>query len=150
MAAKPPQRDLIRIIINNFINSLRPRQFKGNLVGEDYFGNKYYEIPPNLSIGKRNASRYFVPTDKEAFDQELTAEWEAWLRGRREEPPSKEELVKNLSIMEMKRHNAAEIDATFAEKDNEGKQLPKQKETIGTFPKYDEYEIVAGKDPEKK
>lgn len=52
-------------------------------MGEDYFGNKYYEIPANPSIGKRKASRWFEPADKEAFDQERTAEWDAWLRGRR-------------------------------------------------------------------
>lgn len=81
--SKPPTRRIVRIIIENFINSLRPRQFKGNLIGEDYFGNKYYEIPPNPSIGKRKASRWFEPKDKDSFDQEITAEWEAWLRGRR-------------------------------------------------------------------
>ncbi|XP_039952550.1 NADH dehydrogenase [ubiquinone] 1 alpha subcomplex assembly factor 2 [Bactrocera neohumeralis] len=150
MAPKTPSRDLIKIIINNFVNSLRPRQIKGNFIGEDYFGNKYYEIPANPSIGKRKPSRYFVPTDKEAFDQELTAEWEAWLRGRRNEPPTREELVRNLSIMEMKQRNAAELEATYGAKDDTGQLLPKEKETIGTFPKYNEYEIIPGKDPEKK
>ncbi|CAD6998464.1 NADH dehydrogenase [ubiquinone] 1 alpha subcomplex assembly factor 2 [Ceratitis capitata] len=150
MVPKPPQRDLIKIIFNNFINSLRPRQFKGNYIGEDYFGNKYYEIPANPSIGKRKASRYFVPNRKEAFDQELTAEWEAWLRGRRDEPPTREELVRNLSIMEMKQRNAAELEGSYGEKDDKGQVLPKKRETIGTFPKYNEYEIIPGKDPEKK
>lgn len=55
----------------------------GTYVGEDYFGNKYYEIPPNPSIGKRKASRWFTPVDKEDFEQERTAEWDAWLRFRR-------------------------------------------------------------------
>lgn len=52
-------------------------------MGEDYFGNKYYEIPANPSIGKRKPSRWFEPSQKDAFDQERTAEWDAWLRGRR-------------------------------------------------------------------
>jgi len=39
------ERGIIRMIINNFINSLRPRQMKGNLMGKDNFGNQFYEIP---------------------------------------------------------------------------------------------------------
>ncbi|XP_075153009.1 NADH dehydrogenase [ubiquinone] 1 alpha subcomplex assembly factor 2 [Haematobia irritans] len=147
--AKPPTRDIFKIIFQNFFKSFRPRQIRGNYVGEDYFGNKYYEIPPNPSIGKRKASRWFEPADKEAFDQELTAEWEAWLRGRREDPPTKEELVRNLQIMDMKKRNAAELDEKYGKKDAAGKLIPQQ-ETIGTFPKYKEYEIIPSKDPEKK
>lgn len=56
----------------------------GNLMGEDYFGNKYFEIPANPNIGKRRPERWFEPSgDRDAFDRELTAEWEAWLRHRR-------------------------------------------------------------------
>ena len=54
-------------------------------MGEDYYGNKYFEIAANPSIGKRKPERWFEPSgeDKEIFDQERTAEWESWLRGRR-------------------------------------------------------------------
>lgn len=81
--AKPPPRSILQMIFGNFLKSFKPRQIRGTYVGEDYFGNKYYEIPPDPSIGKRKASRWFEPTDKEAFDQEITAEWNAWLRGIR-------------------------------------------------------------------
>ncbi|XP_073822334.1 NADH dehydrogenase [ubiquinone] 1 alpha subcomplex assembly factor 2 [Musca autumnalis] len=147
--AKPPTRDIIKIIFQNFFKSFRPRQIRGNYVGEDYFGNKYYEIPADPSVGKRKPSRWFEPVDKEAFDNELTAEWEAWLRGRREEPPTREELVRNLQIMDMKKKNAAELDEKYGQKDAKGK-LIRPKETVGTFPKYNDYEIIPGKDPEKK
>lgn len=81
--AKPP-RSILKGIFTNFLNSLRPRQIRGNLMGEDYHGNKYFEIAANPSIGKRKAERWFEPSgDKDAFDREITAEWEAWLRGRR-------------------------------------------------------------------
>lgn len=77
-------RSVLRLAWNSFINSIRPRQIRGNFIGEDYFGNKYYEIKANPGIGKRRTERWFEPSgDKEAFDRELTAEWEAWLRGRR-------------------------------------------------------------------
>ncbi|EDW36810.1 GL25860 [Drosophila persimilis] len=149
--AQKPTRDIFGIIFKNFWNSLRPRQFRGNYIGEDYFGNKYFEIPANPAIGKRKSSRWFEPADKDAFDQELTAEWEAWLRGRREEPPTREELVKNLQIMDMKKRNAAELDATYAKAKDE-KAMPKQVEgqTIGTFPKYKDYEFIPGRDPPEK
>lgn len=77
-------RSVLGMIWNNFRNSIRPRQIRGNLVGEDYFGNKYFEIPANPSIGKRKPERWFEPIgDPDAFDRELTGEWESWLRGRR-------------------------------------------------------------------
>lgn len=81
--SKPP-RSIFKYIMTNFFNSFRPRQIRGNLMGEDYFGNKYYEIPASARLGKRKPERWFEPAgDKEAFDRELTAEWESWLRGRR-------------------------------------------------------------------
>uniref|UniRef100_A0A1A9ZDD4 NADH dehydrogenase [ubiquinone] 1 alpha subcomplex assembly factor 2 n=1 Tax=Glossina pallidipes TaxID=7398 RepID=A0A1A9ZDD4_GLOPL len=143
--ADKPKRDLIKIIFQNFFKSLRPKQFRGNYIGEDYFGNKYYEIPANPSIGKRKPSRWFEPADKEAFDQELTAEWEAWLRGRRDAPPTKEELIQNLQIMEMKKRNAEKLEAKYKKHTS-----TPSTNTIGTYPKYDEFEIIPNKDPEKK
>lgn len=76
--------NIFKYVLTHFLNSLRPRQIRGNLMGEDYFGNKYYEIPRNPALGKRKTERWFEPAgDKDAFDRELTAEWESWLRGRR-------------------------------------------------------------------
>lgn len=78
-------RPIIRILIQNFFNSFRPRQIKGDLKGEDYFGNKFYEIKADPSKGKRKTSRWFEPPGKPELDHghEITAEWESWLRGRR-------------------------------------------------------------------
>ena len=49
MAAKPPYRPgpFLRVFIN-FFDSLAPRRMfppKGNFIGGDPYGNKYYEIP---------------------------------------------------------------------------------------------------------
>lgn len=136
--AQPPTRNILSIIFRNFINSLKPRQISGNLVGTDYFGNKYYEIPPDPSIGKRRANRWFEPVGKEDFDQEMPAEWEAWLRGRRNEPPSEEEVMRNVAIMEMKKKNAIEVEKKA------GKMTPMDK-GIETFPHRPEYERMPGK-----
>lgn len=142
--AKPPTRSLMKILFSNFINSFKPRQLKGNPVGEDYFGNKYFEIPADSSLGQRRPQRWFEPTEKEAYGQEITAEWEAWLRGRRKEPPTEQELMRNLAIMKMKERNAAELDAKF-EKKKDVTELDKKTTGMGSFPRYDEYEIMPGK-----
>ncbi|KAH0812182.1 hypothetical protein GEV33_010619 [Tenebrio molitor] len=126
------------MIITNFINSLRPRQIRGDLRGSDYFGNKYYEIPADPSIGKRKPSRWFEPPVKDDFQQEMPAEWEAWLRGRRTQPPSEEEVMKNLALMQMKKKNAIAVDAKG------GKMTPMEK-GMETFPKRPEYELAPGK-----
>jgi NADH:ubiquinone oxidoreductase subunit len=83
--ANEGSRRIWMIAFRNFINSFRPRQIQGNYMGEDYLGNKYYEIPANPSKGKRKTSRWFEPAEKTDIDHghELTAEWESWLRGRR-------------------------------------------------------------------
>lgn len=78
-------KTIFSVVFQNFMKSMRPRQQTGNLMGEDYFGNKYYEIPAKPQIGKRRAERWFEPSSNadENFDNELTAEWESWLRHRR-------------------------------------------------------------------
>lgn len=148
-------KNIFKYVFTNFINSLRPRQIRGNLIGEDYFGNKYYEIPRDPALGKRKAERWFEPAgDKDAFDRELTAEWQSWLEGRRYvthawipietwgknqfdislnfsvEPPTNEELKKNLAIMQMKKINAAKLD------EQHGKPEHKKVTGLGTFPEH--------------
>lgn len=78
-------RSVLLFVWRNFINSLKPRQRTGNYVGDDYLGNKYFEIPAQPQIGKRRPERWFVPSGKlsDGYNQEVTAEWEAWLRHRR-------------------------------------------------------------------
>ncbi|XP_031640958.1 NADH dehydrogenase [ubiquinone] 1 alpha subcomplex assembly factor 2 [Contarinia nasturtii] len=142
-------RTMFTALFQNFWKSLKPRQQIGSLMGEDYFGNKYYEIPARPEIGKRRPERWFVPADKsdESFDNELTAEWESWLRLRRVDPPTDEELKHNLAIMQMKKINAAELDNKYLG----GEEKPPQITTgLSDFPRYDEYETVVGKKPPKK
>lgn len=65
----------------------------------------------------------------------------------RAEAPTVDELKHNLAIMQMKKINAAELDAKFSD----GQEKPAQITTgLGDFPTYDEYETVAGKGPSKK
>ncbi|GJQ68865.1 hypothetical protein Trydic_g6064 [Trypoxylus dichotomus] len=130
------------MIFRNFINSLKPRQISGDLKGTDYFGNKYFEIPANPSVGKRLASRWFVPPEKDNFQQELPAEWESWLRHRRKEPPTEEEVMKNYALMQIKKQRAIEVDKKG------GLPAPLVK-GMETFPKRPEFELTPGKPKEE-
>lgn len=144
--------NVFAMIWKNFVKSIRPRQQTGNFMGEDYFGNRYFEIPVQEHSLKRRPERWFVPPGNNAdknFDVELTAEWQSWLRHRRAQPPTDEELKQNLAVMQMKKINAAELDAKYSE----GKEPdPSLNVTTGLsdFPTYDEYETVVGKRPTKK
>lgn len=140
--SNPPARSLFKQIFINFINSLKPRRFTGDLQGTDYLGNKYYEIPADSSLNRRR-SRYFEPPKEKDFDHEMPSEWESWLRGRRRDPPSEEEVMRNYAIMQIKKKNAREIDG-------KGGQKTPMTKGIETFPQRPEYEMVPGKKKEEE
>ena len=59
---------------------------------------------PSLRIGKRVATRYYLAPDtyqkdiigrdiRAGFDAEMPAEWESWLRHRRDDPPTDEQVI---------------------------------------------------------
>ena len=131
-------RSIYRMIWNNFINSLKPRQFRGNLIGSDYLGNKYYEIPQSDS--NRRTARWFVPKDgdEDKFDHALPAEWEAWLRQRRKIPPTEEEVMKNFELMKIKKSRGDTIEQKFKEH-----SIPPGQ--THSFPKLEGYEHYPGK-----
>lgn len=58
------------------------------------------------------------------------------------DPPTPEELNKNLAIMEMKKINAAKLDEHYS---GDKIKKPQQITGAGNFPKYDEYEKAAGR-----
>lgn len=136
--SQPPARSLWGAVLRHFLNSLKPRQIRGNLKGADYLGNKYYEIPVNSSSTRTRPSRWFEPPQGDDFEHEKPAEWESWLRGRRKEPPTEQEIAQNLAIMQMKKKNAIAVEAKA------GKSTP-MKKGVETFPVRPEYERVPGK-----
>ncbi|XP_068626776.1 NADH dehydrogenase [ubiquinone] 1 alpha subcomplex assembly factor 2 isoform X2 [Battus philenor] len=130
-------RHVWRIVLQNFINSFRPRQIKGNHIGKDYIGNIYFEIPADPSRGKRRPSRWYDPPKGHDFENPIPPEWESWLRYRRQEPPTEEEIANNLAIAELKKENA---DGLEAKRLAEGGSLPTTPERgPQSFPKYPEY-----------
>lgn len=126
------ERGIFQQIFKHFIASLRINQHK--LIGEDYYGTKYYEIQKSSS--SRNP-RYFVPLNKDNYEQELPVEWEAWLRYRRKVPPSKEEIEKNYKLKMIKKQNSAQIEAKFSNNKSQESTLCNKEYT--SFPVYNEY-----------
>lgn len=64
------------------------------------------------------------------------------------EPPTREELIQNLTIIEMKKSNAAKIDKKFAKViDASATKAPESDKLVTgmAFPSYKDYERVPGK-----
>lgn len=148
--AKKAERGIFVMIVKNFVKSFMPRTFSGELKGTDHFGNKYFEISAGGNRSKR--SRYFEPIGKEdGFDAELPAEWESWLRGRRGQPPTDEEVMANYQLMLDKKKKALEIEQKF-----KGLKKDQLELTAGdikkrtAFPEYADYEHMPGSKPSSK
>ncbi|XP_015511110.1 NADH dehydrogenase [ubiquinone] 1 alpha subcomplex assembly factor 2 isoform X1 [Neodiprion lecontei] len=142
MAGKPT-RGVFQTIWKHFIESVKPRRFRGDLVGTDHFGTKYYETPLHSTSSKKKPPRYFEPVNKDDFQQEVPAEWEAWLRYRRKEPPSDAEVLQSLALMKTKKKNAAELESALeATRSSKSKPAPLP-EAIG-FPTYKDYQYPEG------
>ncbi|KAE8636240.1 hypothetical protein XENTR_v10002903 [Xenopus tropicalis] len=69
-------------------------------IGTDQFGNKYYYVPEQRSwTGRSIRERRLVdPVNKNTHEYQLghiPTEWEAWIRGKRKNPPTVEEILQN-------------------------------------------------------
>ncbi|NWS41610.1 NDUF2 factor, partial [Probosciger aterrimus] len=89
------------------LRALRLRLFGPDkeLVGTDQFGNKYYRVPKHETrAGQIIQERRFVePINRQAYQYEtgdFPTEWEAWIRKKRKNPPTIEEILKNESYRE--------------------------------------------------
>ena len=129
------ERSLLKIIFKNFIATLKPTRHK--LIGEDYFGTKYYEIERQNST-RKYPPRYFVPVNEDDHSQEVPVEWQAWLRYRRKDPPTKEEVEENYKLQMLKKQNAAEIEAKYSINKTKEVKLTSEGE-YKSFPTYDDY-----------
>ena len=145
-----PTRSIWGRALRNFLDSFKPRSAKPELMGEDRLGNKYYEAKATSASYRTKPHRYYLPhSGEEDFMQELPAEWESWLRGRRKVPPTPEELAKNYEIMMLTKENAKRLDA-----EREGSKLldaPTNPKGFESFPQYgSEFEDEPGRSLEPK
>ncbi|XP_054895323.1 NADH dehydrogenase [ubiquinone] 1 alpha subcomplex assembly factor 2 isoform X1 [Poeciliopsis prolifica] len=84
-------------------------------VGTDHLGNKYYSIPEQKTwTGRQIRARRMVEAansaEYEYMEGSIPIEWEAWMRGRRKEPPSIEELMMHESQMNEVKLKAKEME----------------------------------------
>ncbi|KAM4050661.1 NADH dehydrogenase [ubiquinone] 1 alpha subcomplex assembly factor 2 [Anomaloglossus baeobatrachus] len=86
--------DKLRSLLQRTLGTVR------HLMGTDQFGNKYYYIPEQKTwTGQAiRARRMMEPVQKEVYmyqTGQIPTEWEAWIRGKRKDPPTIEEILKN-------------------------------------------------------
>ncbi|XP_028661280.1 NADH dehydrogenase [ubiquinone] 1 alpha subcomplex assembly factor 2 isoform X2 [Erpetoichthys calabaricus] len=69
-------------------------------VGTDSFGNKYYSVPEQKTWTGQTirAKRIVEAVNSKEYEyqgESIPSEWDAWIRGRRKDPPTLEEIQKN-------------------------------------------------------
>merc|ERR1712059_164411 len=134
-------------------------------IGRDPFGNTYYELPAQPQLGKRRPTRWYntaqtgqkdvVGTDLWAgFDSELPSEWESWLRHRRPDAPSEQEVMQSLALGQMKKINAAKLEETRTQEMTEAgldpSPPPVQDHEKTPYPKYADLGISPGGSPAER
>lgn len=158
--ASPAPRSIFRTIIFHFFNSIKPKQItkKGTQVGTDHYGTIYYEAPISEHTGKTRPSRYYATTkERDDFEQEIPPEWMAWLRFRRKEPPTEEEVLRNYNAMLQVKANVAKLEEERLKEKQEALgspgavavAKPEERETYNTFPVFKDYENYPGEQPGK-
>lgn len=137
----PPKRRLWKIVFDNFLKSLKPKAEEKS-IGSDAQGNRYFEIPADPQGGRRLPRRWFVPVDEETGIP--TPEWSQWLRGRRAEPPTPEEIAYNKAIACMKKVNAKNIASNLGLPSIEDKETECQQNARGFPDLSDKFERQPG------
>jgi len=81
-------------------------------VGSDHLGNNYYIIPEQKTWTGRivRSKRIVEATRSDYLDSTIPNEWDAWIRGRRKDPPSIEELLKTERYRELIKEKAREVE----------------------------------------
>ncbi|XP_078405425.1 NADH dehydrogenase [ubiquinone] 1 alpha subcomplex assembly factor 2 [Cetorhinus maximus] len=83
-------------------------------MGTDQFGNKYYYIPQqrNWTGQTIRSKRIIEAVNPKEIDYEvgdIPSEWEAWIQGRRKDPPTMEEILRNEKYRKMIKIHAHEV-----------------------------------------
>uniref|UniRef100_UPI001ED7D15D NADH dehydrogenase [ubiquinone] 1 alpha subcomplex assembly factor 2 isoform X1 n=1 Tax=Scatophagus argus TaxID=75038 RepID=UPI001ED7D15D len=105
------QNCVIRLIhagmpIVSFTPSLAVRKAKDMLVGLADSGAQAYR----RLVRARRMVEAANPREYEYIEGSIPVEWDAWIRGRRKEPPSIEELLRNESYREQIKIKAEEVE----------------------------------------
>nr|XP_054764883.1 NADH dehydrogenase [ubiquinone] 1 alpha subcomplex assembly factor 2-like [Lytechinus pictus] len=100
------------------------KQIRRVLVGTDDLGNKYYELPGHTNkqgrVIKPKRSVEAVVSHHEYVAGMVPIEWEAWVRGKRELPPSEEEIARREEQTRIIKLRAADVE--FKDKQRQEKE----------------------------
>lgn len=100
----------VRTLLNAFSKTRR-------LVGTDLHGNQYYETIRNGAKPRREMITKLKPS--EYTPDLIPIEWEAWIRGKRDNPPTHEELLAEQNRIKTLKERAKQVE----EKDREQQAL---------------------------
>ncbi|XP_076439974.1 NADH dehydrogenase [ubiquinone] 1 alpha subcomplex assembly factor 2-like [Babylonia areolata] len=136
-----------------------PRPKNARIVGEDHLGNTYYEAEADGT--SRRGSRWVEARGQEdpQFIPDVPPEWDAWLRRRRNIPPSQEELDRNYAMMVRTQRRAKELEdkeGMANSPEGEGEADQSYTETVtedsfkSKFPQYKGFEVTPGQFKKKK
>ena len=148
-------------IFGNIFNRFNKKESDENfIVGEDQFGNTYYEKQPSPEAPRQVPRRWIkyndnvemdIEKDLEEHDKrisflnaEIPVEWKAWLQMKRKSPPTLEELIRNEALRLRTIQRAKELE----ERENEVKRAQKSSGLVtdsdtskqSAFPTYPEYD----------
>ncbi|KAF8792394.1 hypothetical protein HNY73_003995 [Argiope bruennichi] len=94
---------------------------------------------------RKAGNRWFEPKVEGEWQQNLPAEWEAWLRGRRRDAPTEEEVMQNLALAQTKKIKGDEIAAR-----DQAASHSSTLEEKPRFPKLEDYEKEPGQFSDRK
>merc|ERR1712055_1007383 len=111
-------------------------------------------------LGKRRPTRWYDTKDTgqkndvgyrdewAGFDTNLPSEWESWLRHRRADPPSENEIMQSMALAQLKKVNAAKLEEERKEEmlaqGLDPNPPARQDHEKVPFPKYEEYQSHPG------
>lgn len=108
--------------MRNLLSVLRPGR---RIVGTDLDGNTYIEVISKR--GGRSTVRREVITKlrhEQYEDGSIPIEWEAWIRGKREDPPTHDELIQKMQQRKIVKQRARNLEQEEREKmeEQQGKE----------------------------
>ena len=121
---------------SKLVSSVLKLQPEKTLIGTDLQGNKYYEVSPQkYMFGLRSVNKQIrlveplgMTTTPIAATMKVTPEWEAWLRKKRADPPTIEELQQNLEKYDiMQKKLALKEDQASKQTKHSGQNVQEQK-----------------------
>ncbi|XP_065070210.1 NADH dehydrogenase [ubiquinone] 1 alpha subcomplex assembly factor 2-like [Rhopilema esculentum] len=105
-------------MIRRILASLLPQSNVKRLVGVDHLGNKYYEVEKGDGKKRRFLERSDGVKPEDYVQGMIPNQWEAWIRGRTDTPPTTMELLEREKVEKIIAARGADVQR----KDDEAQQ----------------------------